>query len=534
MVFAGSCSDTTVDTRTSDTSAAVQTTTTDASASTTSTTAANEPATRPAPNDECLSDHRHGCGLPGDFFGVEPLSLGLNAGQIPVVFDVLDDLGVGTAGVNAATWGDLEPEPPVGGVHTYDWETLDRIAREADDHGISLQITLQASSPWGTESTGGSIGSPGSSPVKPEHLDDFDAWVTALVLRYAGDAGQRLDGLSQPVLSRLMLGNEIEVPGHWAANGTPTNPATAAAYHDLLDRFADLVNAAAPDVTVMRAATNYGSSFDDDPTVDEITERVTARGGPPGASFADFQTEAFDPNRRYEAFGVHPNHGAATLFHLGAWLDAALNDDVTIIAEDMRSTLVDSGFSERWADRDESGIDDVHEMIRDGAEDQGLDGAPDEIVEFRRMQAATLAQKTILAAHAGYEAVYASSLFDFGADYALPEWWFAGLVNGRAREARPAFHAYAELIDLLEGATPTSIEYRPDGVSVARFDTGEGTTITMAWAATATDVDVTDWGIAGASVARLPALPGEDTAVAVPANADGTITVGEVPVFTIT
>ncbi|MFP4148555.1 MAG: hypothetical protein ACLFV0_03615 [Nitriliruptoraceae bacterium] len=471
------------------------------------------------------------CGLERTFFGVEPVSLALSTDQIAAAFDLVADLGVGTVGVNASTWDELEPAPPVDGRPTYDWEVLDAIAREADRIGVQLQVTLQASSWWGTESTGGSMGSAGSSPVRPEHLDDFDAWVAALVGRYGGGPDTLLEGLSGPVLSMVMLGNEIEVPGHWAANGSATNPATAASYHDLLDRFAGVVEATAPGVSVMRASTNYGSTFDDDPDPATLAKRVAERGGPPGATFADFQTEAVDPARRFDLFATHPNHGVATLEHSADWLHDQLPAGVGLVAEDMRSTAVDTAFEERWPDRDGDGVDDVLELLRDGAESSGLAGAPAEVVEFRRMQAAIVAQKTTIAAQVGYDAALVSTMFDFGADYPMPDWWSTGLVNVAAEELRPAFHAYRELIDALVGAVPTGLHRPAPGVTVASFTRG-GDRVAIAWADGDDRVDLTPWVGADASAVRLPSMPGEADVVPLATPVAAT-PVDEVPVVAV-
>lgn len=160
-------------------------------------------------------------GLGPAFFGVEPVNVSPAVGES--LFDLAAELGVGRVGVNALDWEDLEPSPGV-----YDWSLVDALARAADARGLELEVTFQVRSSWGTETVGGSVGAPGSSPPRPEYRDELLRTVRALVRRLDGPPGERLAGLSGPVLAQLMIGNEIEVPEHWTANGSAANPATPA------------------------------------------------------------------------------------------------------------------------------------------------------------------------------------------------------------------------------------------------------------------------------------------------------------------
>ncbi|MFQ5557099.1 MAG: hypothetical protein ACE5GB_06285, partial [Acidimicrobiales bacterium] len=365
--------------------------------------------------------------------------------------------------------------------------------------GVPLELTLQGTSPWATEPISASTGdSSFSAPVRAEHLEDYDAFVTTLVRRYTG-AGP-------PVVSILMVGNEIEVPSHWATNGTDDNPATQAAYLDLVARTRSLVAAIDPGLVVARASTNFGPAFDDLPNAARVTERLNGR-----ASSADLMTivqDALGRSDTYDAFGVHPNNGVDGVEGIATFVSELLPETKLLIAEDMRSTLVSSPLEPgNWPDLNGNGLEDVVEVLDTGRAVAGLDPAT-ATEQYRAAQSDTLVEKVVLAAASGYDTVFVSSLFDFGPGYSIVTWRYAGLVDfdtdRRQVEPRPAYHAYRELIGLLTGASPGPV-------------TRAGETVRVDFEAPAGDFAVS-WG-PGSTVEsadrywRFPRFAGEETLI---------------------
>src|SRR5690349_10501605 len=77
-----------------------------------------------------------------------------------------------------AYWEDAEPDPPVGGVHTYDWAISDLHMRTLQRHAISWQPVLAYSAEWASSDPGHSQLAPPSNP------DDYAAYAAAFAQRY--------------------------------------------------------------------------------------------------------------------------------------------------------------------------------------------------------------------------------------------------------------------------------------------------------------------------------------------------------------
>ncbi|MFQ5676571.1 MAG: hypothetical protein ACE5G1_11785, partial [bacterium] len=61
-----------------------------------------------------------------------------------------DSLQFGLVGVDALTWNLVEPNPPVNGVHDYDWGALDPAFAAVAAAGKVLELTVRPVSRWGT------------------------------------------------------------------------------------------------------------------------------------------------------------------------------------------------------------------------------------------------------------------------------------------------------------------------------------------------------------------------------------------------
>lgn len=484
-------------------------TATDSVATTTPESAAGEsvsPTTSaPATADPAQADDPvRSEGLPATFFGVEAIPATTDASVLDLAFEAAAGLGVHHVGINRVLWDDIEPNPPAGGVHTYDWSMLDAMAQRALEYDLQLQLTVQVVSGWGTEAVHASGGpSSESAPVRPEHLDDYDRFIEALVARY--NAG------GNHVLSILMIANESEVPGHWAANGTGDNPATPSTYQDLLARTAAIARTVDPDLVVARASTNFGAAFDDRPSQSDVAGRLVEQANGTDA-FVDAVAEGLSRIEEYDAFAVHPNHGSDAVEAIASYLEPSLGDAL-LIAEDMRSTRVMSAhMPDVWSDSDGNGIEDVVDVLDTGQAIGSMDRVTAETV-YRAAQSDTLVEKVVLAAASGYDVVFVSSLVDFGATYPIPTWRYTGLIQpaGGGVESRPAYHAYRELIAALTGAAIGPVERGNGVVSVAVG------AMTVVWPDTpGREVELEL--AAGEEALRFPRVAGETTLVPVERN----------------
>jgi len=88
------------------------------------------------------------------------------------------------------SWASIEPNPPVNGMHTYHWGSLDATVSTMVNAGFTPLLALGHSPQWAVENmpinpdTGQHYN---CGPIDEEDLGAFAAFVQALVERYDGD-----------------------------------------------------------------------------------------------------------------------------------------------------------------------------------------------------------------------------------------------------------------------------------------------------------------------------------------------------------
>ncbi len=158
-----------------------------------------------------------------------------------------------------AIWGNIEPEPG-----QYQWGPLDALVLEYQQAGFTgLQMDLAAHSPWAV-STPPALGNQGDTFPKEEYLDDYAAYVTAIVERYDHDGVDDMPGLLYPIHD---YGVEREFTGFW--------PGTAEEYVRLLRITYPAIKAADPEANVLLVALLMADVFDGNPSPAEINRRLT-------------------------------------------------------------------------------------------------------------------------------------------------------------------------------------------------------------------------------------------------------------------
>ncbi len=156
-------------------------------------------------------------------------------------------------------WGNIEPEPG-----RYEWGPLDALVLEYQKSGFTgLQMDLSALSPWAS-SVQPSIGNKGDPFPKSEFLEQYSAFVSAVVERYDQDGMDDMPGLLYPIHD---YGIEREFSGFW--------PGTAAEYIRLLRIASPAIKSADPKARVLLAALLMTDIFDGTPTPGDIQQRLT-------------------------------------------------------------------------------------------------------------------------------------------------------------------------------------------------------------------------------------------------------------------
>jgi hypothetical protein len=186
-------------------------------------------------------------------FGVEYAILG--------VADKYGDAGATYAKLQDAyvIWGNLQPD--AGG--EFRWGPLDAVVEEYQAAGLTgMQMNLTALSPWAS-SIEPKLLEKGNTFPKAEHLDDYAAYVSAVVERYDDDGVDDMPGLRAPIHD---YGVEREFTGFW--------PGSATEYVRLLEIAAPAIRAADPGARVLLVAVLMTDVFDGGPTPAQVQQRL--------------------------------------------------------------------------------------------------------------------------------------------------------------------------------------------------------------------------------------------------------------------
>jgi hypothetical protein len=214
--------------------------------------------------------------------------------------------------LEAFAWGRIEPEPPVAGVHTHDWALTDAMVREYQGAGfLDIQSYLQPLSPWGSVSDAPLDNDPAP---RPEHLDDYRAWVGALIERYDGDGHADMPGLLAPVRYWVVGG---EWTGFWGS-------ADAEGYLATLEATAEEAQAAYPEVRLGAIPFYLWDVFEgNEPSEAQIAERL-ADPNPIGRNPAAGIEVILDHPGLFDFVNVHSLGDYTEIAPLLRWLRAEM------------------------------------------------------------------------------------------------------------------------------------------------------------------------------------------------------------------
>jgi len=111
-----------------------------------------------------------------------------------------------------ARWQNVEPNPPSGGNHHYDWSMYDGIVQGLAEHGLRWLPIVAYSTTWSGVNPGDTL-----SAVAPSHIADFAAYAAALAGRYGpgGSFWQAHPALTPVPVTEYEIWNEENSTVFW-------------------------------------------------------------------------------------------------------------------------------------------------------------------------------------------------------------------------------------------------------------------------------------------------------------------------------
>ena len=155
--------------------------------------------------------------VPAEFYGVNSGGGLVNdPAARPAAFRTMRAGGLSFVRVDAS-WGNVEPAPPVGGVHTYNWATYDSFVADLARNGLRWYPVIGYSTPWASSAAG--------DPFAPPVGDaDYAAFTAAVAKRYGSSGSFWAEHPELPRLPTTVYGiwNEPSNTTFWhCAGATP-------------------------------------------------------------------------------------------------------------------------------------------------------------------------------------------------------------------------------------------------------------------------------------------------------------------------
>ncbi len=393
-----------------------------------------------------------------EFFGIDFWAY--DPGLWQEFFEVLDEDSVqlGLVGFNIG-WEMIEPNPPVQGVHQYNWSQLDELMQlgVASDRVFDINVLIRNN--WATIVPVSDMDEIccDMAPLKEDAESDvaqwgmtayeaYDDFIRNLVERYDSDGVDDAPDITNAAIKYLQLGDEPEATSHFIEyGGTPEN------YNQMLATMYGAAKSADTTILVVRGKSNPGSIFDDNP--DEAT--LLARR----ATYFDFISTSLQLGKdNFDLFAINFNDHYTGLFPFTNWLQAEMTKNgysKPIMVGDARTTA--------WSRSDDGNSIILPKRYPAGfAESITNVSHPQHGANLKLYHADEVRQslrKILTALASGQQAISLQPAWG-------PEihermfWQDAGLLNSRIMVAtqsmngarKPVFYAAKQLIDELLGA----------------------------------------------------------------------------------
>ena len=228
-------------------------------------------------------------------------------------------------------WGYIEPDAPQSGVHAYHWETLDERVSAYQKAGFDLVMVLRAWNPWARSMgpQGGQAATAASTPPKAEYMNDYAAWVQAVVERYDADGVNDFPGLIDvngdgqiDPIRYIQIETDATTGISWQGSA-PVD--TAAEYISLLRVAKTAVQRASSQARVIMAGTTAVDLLDHYPTATDLQDTVTEINPAVCGSLTAFQ-QIVAATDAYDIIAVHSMADYTGLPTLGQWLATLTTD----------------------------------------------------------------------------------------------------------------------------------------------------------------------------------------------------------------
>jgi len=358
----------------------------------------------------------------------------------------------------AFLWKDIEPKPPVNGKHTYNWEPADKLILEYQRAGFrNFHIYVRCMNPWASSKPLKLVGT-GSHLPKPEYMEDYKAFLRALVQRYDTHHPNHVPGLLYPV-------EYWEIEAEW---GTGFWQGTLPEYLELLKVANSTIKQANPRAKIILIGFFLAGLFEGHPDPQEIPSTLAKIPPARRRNTEQYLIEMKELLAHPELFDVAEFHS------LSDW------SEISGMARFIRQTMRHHGYEKPvwvgdvnytasplmfwgmpippYTEKQKPAIDATIKALsnpRNPRHNQAM-------AWFRLEQARGLVKKTVLAMAEGMAGINIGNLKDEDL-FAIVPWFtgtvaFQGLIETKGNppspgEPRPAYHALALLAQRIASFT---------------------------------------------------------------------------------
>lgn len=212
---------------------------------------------------------------PKFFFGIEYIFLG----EAHKIVDCYSEIGATwtKTAPSGTLWQDIEPDPPLNGVHNYNWSKVDEVVKSMQSAGfLNLTIEIGPRSKWGSKPIPRGrgfyffISAEANTAPKDEYLDDYALYVENFVERYDNDGVDDMPGLLAPITRYEVLSE-----AQWLPEQSPYWRGTVDEYIQVLKISYEAAKKAGPETKIILSGFAFWDLFDGGPLTDEqIAQKI--------------------------------------------------------------------------------------------------------------------------------------------------------------------------------------------------------------------------------------------------------------------
>ena len=165
------------------------------------------------------------------------------------------------------SWSQIEPNQPVGGLHTYNWSDYDNLIRGLRQRGLHSLVEIRSIPPWARVADWEDVD---CGLMSPEGLEAYSEFLAAIVERSDGDGVDDME--ESPIVRYWEIGNESDSMNTSGTHHGLCYGDHPSEYAELLARSWDAAHGADPEAQVVFGGLAYENccDFNSDP-LDEVT-----------------------------------------------------------------------------------------------------------------------------------------------------------------------------------------------------------------------------------------------------------------------